>query len=54
MQFLKLSCPVTIDAVMKAEVEEVNQGFVICMNDGWAFRVLKEVLKLQGKSDYCT
>ena len=36
----------TIDAVMKTGVEEVNQGFVICIDDGWTFRVLEEVLKL--------
>ncbi len=46
MQLLKPSCPVTIDAVMKTEVKEVNQGFVICINDGWVFRVLEEVLEL--------
>ena len=46
MQFLKLSCSVTINAVIKAEVEEVNQGFVICIDDGWVFRVLEKVLEL--------
>ena len=34
MQFSKSSCSVTIDAIIKAGVEEVNQGFVICIDDG--------------------
>ena len=33
IQFLKLGCSVTIDAVIKAEAEEVNQRFIICIDD---------------------